>query len=101
MLNPLVMLFQQMKDALAKARQPKKRPRYVTVSTRQQFYNNDPNRPMYQGVKGGKPQPRVLQRVMDLRNVKPREQRKGKPWRHNETTSARLRWLREHAGLAS
>ena len=99
MLNPLVMLFQQMKDALARHREPA-RQRYVTVSTRHQFRNNDPNQPMLQGVKGGKPQPRILQRVMDLRNVKPREQRKGKPWRHNETTSARLRWLREHAGLA-
>jgi len=91
MLNPLVMLFQQMKDALAKFREPA-RQRYVVVSTRTDGV-------MQQGKKGGRA-PRVLQRVMDLRNVKPREQRKGKPWRHNETTSARKRWLREHAGLA-
>lgn len=91
MLNPLVMLFQQMKDALAKFREPA-RQRYVTVGTRTDGV-------MQQG-KGGKREPRTLQRVMDLRNVKPREQRKDKPWRHNETTSARKRWLREHAGLA-
>lgn len=84
MLNPLVMLFQQMKDALAKARQPKKRPRYVTVSTRTDGV-------IQQGKKGARA-PRVLERVMDMRNVKPREQRKGKPWRHNESTNLMKRW---------
>lgn len=87
MLNPLVMLFQQMKAALAKVREPA-RQRYVVVGTR-----TDGVKVM---GKGGKTQPRVLQRVMDLRNVKPREQRKGKPWRHNETTNLMKRW-REQA----
>ncbi len=86
-----IALFAKMKKALAVARTPK-RQRYVVVGTRTDGVK-------IQG-KGGTLTPRVLQRVMDLRNVKPREQRKGKPWRHNETTSARKRWLREHAGLA-
>lgn len=78
-------LMEEMRRALAPART-----RYVVVSTRVQTIAHEV--PMLDRVKGGGTKPRVLQRVMDLRNVKPREHRKGKPWRHNETTNLMKRY---------
>lgn len=83
---------------LAKAMEPK-RARYVVVGTRVQ--TGAYCIPMFTQVKGGAKKPRVLQRVLDLRNVKPREARKGKPWRHNETTNLMKRWLAQGASNAT
>lgn len=68
-----------LRGATIKARRSDPNPRHVAVSTRKVQHRN------------GKWV--TITRVFDLRMVKSKEIRKGKPWRHNETTNARRRWL--------
>lgn len=78
-MRALIQIARDLYDRVKKALPKRSKPRYVAVSTRKVQHRN------------GKWA--TITRIFDMRVVKPKEARKGKPWRHNETTNARRRWM--------
>lgn len=79
-MRALIQMARDLYDRVKKALPKRSEPRYAAVSARKVQHRN------------GKWV--TITRIFDMRVIKPKEARKGKPWRHNETTNARRRWMR-------